>query len=141
MFLPLYRPARMSQMLDRLYDENLLDHSSSAAGVPLDVFVSENDYTVNALVPGLKPEDLNIEINDNAITIRGETKPPVATDENGDCNCLMDEIRYGKFARTITIDSELDSSKAEAHVENGILTLRIPKAESAKPKVVKVMAR
>lgn len=139
MFLTMYRPIHLTQALDRPYHESLFDRSAFAAGVPLDVFASDNDYTIRAVVPGLKPEDLNVEIDDNTITIRGETKPPVAANEND--HYLVDEIRYGKFARTITLDTDLDSAKAEAHVENGLLTLRIPKAESAKPKVVKVMAR
>jgi HSP20 family protein len=80
---------------------------------------------------------VNIEIKDKALTIQGETKAP----EIGSGQYLLDELSYGKFARTLEIDADLDGSKAEASVENGLLTLRIPKAESAKPRVVKVLAR
>ena len=80
---------------------------------------------------------MNIEIKDRALTIQGETQAP----EIGSGQYLLDELSYTKFARTLEIDADLDGSKAEASVENGLLTLRIPKAESAKPRVVKVLAR
>ncbi len=53
----------------------------------------------------------------------------------------MQERRYGKFARTLTLPAEVDSAKAEATIENGLLTLRVPKAEAARPKMIKVKAR
>jgi HSP20 family protein len=80
-----------------------------------------------------------VEINDNTITIKGEVFPPEKTDEK--VNVLLQEIRYGKFARSLSISGELDGDKAEAHVENGILTLRVPKSEAAKPKLIKVKAK
>jgi HSP20 family protein len=138
MSFTMYHPRQLSYMLDRLYDAELARSRAAAPmGLPLTVLASENDFVVKAVVPGLKPEDLNIEINESTITIQGETKAP----EDGAGQYLVDEICYGKFARTVEIDSVLDGGKAEAHVENGLLTLRIPKAESAKPKVVKVLAR
>jgi HSP20 family protein len=138
MSLTLYRPMRIFEMLDRMYNPDLdRPRAVIPMAMPLDVVDGEDDYVVKAVVPGLKAEDLNIEIKDNVVTLTGETKEP----ETGKGRYLMDEICYGKFARTLTIDGDLDGSKAEAHLENGLLTLRIPKAESAKPKVVKVLAK
>ena len=138
MSLTLYRPMRIFDMLDRLYNP-ALDRPRAALpmAMPLDVIDAENDYVVNAVLPGLKPEDLNVEIKENTITLTGEMKAP----EVKAGSYLLDEICYGKFARTLEIDGELDGAKAEAHLENGLLTLRIPKAETAKPKVVKVIAK
>ena len=138
MSLTLYRPFPLSYMLDRLYDAELAQsHVAGPMCLSVDVVATDADYVIHAIVPGLKPEDLNVEIKDKTLTIQGETKAP----EIGSGQYLMDEISYGKFARTLAIDVDLDASKAEANVENGLLTLRIPKAESAKPKVVKVLAR
>ena len=138
MSLTLYRPFPMSYMLDRMFDADLARSRADAPRyLPVDVVATDNDYVIHAVVPGLKAEDLNIEIVDNTLTIKGETKVP-ETDKG---QYLMDEICYGKFARSLSIDADLDGSKAEAHLENGLLTLRVPKAESAKPKVVKVLAR
>jgi HSP20 family protein len=138
MSLTLYRPIRLASMLDRMFNAELAQsHDSSTMGLPLDVVATDNDFVIHAIVPGLKPEDLNIEVTDDTISIKGETK---AT-EKSTGEYLLDEICYGKFARSLSLGVDLDGSKAEAHVENGLLTLRVPKAESAKPKVVKVLAR
>jgi HSP20 family protein len=136
MSFAMYRHFPMSYMLDRLYDADLARTQAPAAMcLPVDVVATDNDYVIHAIVPGLKPEDLNIEITDQTLTIQGETKAP----EGGEY--LLDELHYGKFARTLEMDVDLDGTKAEAHIENGLLTLRVPKAESAKPKLVKVLAR
>ncbi len=139
MSLSLYRPTRLTEMLDRMFDDSYLGRSEEGFGMPLDVYVTENDYIVRAIVPGLKPEDLKVEINDNTITLRGEVLPPQKNGEKS--SVLLQEIRYGKFARTLSIGGELDGDKAEANVENGVLTLRVPKSEAAKPKVIKVKAK
>ena len=138
MSLTLYRPIGLSTMLDRLYNAELARSRDFATlGLPMDVVADDNGYVIRAVVPGVKPDDLNIEVKDNTITVKGEMK----SQENAHGESLLDEICYGKFARSLTLDADLDGSKAEAHVENGVLTLSIPKAESAKPKVIKVAAR
>ncbi len=140
MSLSVYRPYRMSEMLDRMFDENFFGPRSVASfSVPLDVYVTDDDYVLQAVVPGLKAEDLSVEINDNTVTIKGEVKPPVQPSEKA--NCLLQEIHYGTFTRSVTIGGEVDGTKADAQVENGILTLRLPKAEAAKPKVIRVKAK
>ncbi len=139
MSLSLYRPTRLTEMLDRMFDDSYFSRGEEGFGMPLDVYVTENDYIVRAVVPGLKPDDLKVEINDNTITLKGDVLPP---EKNGEkSSVLLQEIRYGKFARTLTIGGELDGDKAEAHVENGVLTLRVPKSEAAKPKVIKVRTK
>jgi HSP20 family protein len=138
MSLTLYRPIRLSTMLDRLYNAELArSRDFSPMGLPIDVVADENGYVIHAVVPGVKAEDLSVEVKDNTITLKGETKAP----ETARGEALLDEICYGKFARSIALDADLDGSKAEALVENGLLTLRIPKAESAKVQVIKVAAR
>lgn len=99
----------------------------------LAVNVSEEQdaYILSAIVPGLKAEDLTIEILENVVTIDGT----FAVDENG---YLMRELPQGKFHRSLRMPVELDAEKAEAKIEDGLLTLRVPKAESARPKTIKV---
>lgn len=140
MSLSLYRPLRLSELMDRMFDDSMMGpRSMGGFGVPMDVYVTDEDYIIKAVVPGLKPEDLNVEVNDNTVTIQGEVVPPAKEGEKS--NWLLQEIRYGQFSRSLSVGSEIDGSKAEAHVENGVLTLRIPKAEAAKPKVIKVKAK
>lgn len=92
----------------------------------------ENAYTLYALVPGLKAEDVNIQVLENAVSIEGEYK----SDENSEF--ILNEIPQGDFSRTLRMPSEIDAEKVEAKIVDGVLTLTLPKAESARPKKIKV---
>ncbi len=104
--------------------------------LPLDVRADEEAYVITAAVPGLKPEDLKIEVLEDVVTLRGEI--PGA---EGDEGYLLRERSAGEFERSLRLPDPLDASKAEASLENGLLTLRIPKADQARPKTIKVQAR
>lgn len=91
----------------------------------------EDAYLLSALVPGLTADDLNIEILEDVVTIEGT----FAADEN---DYLLRELPQGKFHRSLRMPIALDAEKAEAKIEDGLLTLRVPKAESARPKTIKV---
>ena len=100
----------------------------------LGVNVREEDeaYILYALVPGLKAEDLNIQVLENIISIEGEYK---AEEDN---SFLVNELPRGAFRRSLRLPSEIDSEKVEARIADGILTLTLPKAESARPKKIQV---
>ena len=98
----------------------------------------DDEYVITASTPGLKAEDLSVEVLGDTVTVSGEIFAP-APDEKA--KYVLQERRYGKFARTLTLPVELDSAKAEAVIENGLLTLRVPKAEAARPKMIKVKAK
>jgi HSP20 family protein len=102
--------------------------------LPVNVRSEEDAYVLTAFVPGLTAEQLNIQILDDTLSIEGEY-----TQE--DSAYLMSELPAGAFRRTLRLPTELDAEKAEAKIDNGVLTLRVPKAESARPKVIKVAAR
>lgn len=97
----------------------------------VDVREEEDAYILSALVPGLKAEDLNIQVLENVVSIEGEYK-----DEEP--SFLMSELPRGAFRRSLRMPSEIDSEKVEARIEDGVLTLRLPKAESARPKKIQV---
>ena len=97
----------------------------------VDVRADDDAYVVTAFVPGLTAEELNIQVLDDTVSIEGEYK----ADES---QYMLSELPSGAFRRTLRLPTELDADKAEANIENGVLTLRLPKAESARPKVVKV---
>ncbi len=105
--------------------------------LPVDVRADDEAYVITAAVPGLKAEDLKIEVLEDVITLRGEIR---AADEGND-GYLRRELRAGEFQRSLRLPNPLDASKAEASIENGLLTLRIPKADEARPKTIKVKAR
>lgn len=99
----------------------------------LAVNVREEDdaYILTAIAPGLSAEDLSIQVIEDVITIEGEFK----RDEN---TYLLRELPSGRFHRSLRMPVELDAAKAEAEIKDGILTVRVPKAESVRPKTIKV---
>lgn len=102
----------------------------------LSVDVREEDeaYILNALVPGLKADDLNIQVLDDEVTITGEFK-------DDESEYLMRELPHGSFRRSLRLPAPLDASKAEARITDGVLTLRLAKAESARPHTIKVATK
>ena len=104
------------------------DHDFTLA---MDLREEDEAYVLNALVPGLKAEDLNIQILDDVVTVEGEFK----TDET---DFILHELPHGSFKRTLRLPVSLDAEKSEARITDGVLTLRLPKVESARPKTIKV---
>lgn len=102
----------------------------------LGVNVHEEDeaFILSALVPGLNADDLNIQVLDDVVRIEGEYKQ----DEN---QYLMRELPYGSFTRTLRLPAPIDADHVEAKIADGVLTLTLPKAESAKPKKIKIKSR
>lgn len=94
----------------------------------------EDAFVLTALVPGLKAEDLTINILEDVVTIEGEFK-------QDDHAYLMRELPYGAFRRSLRLPAPLHADKADAKITDGVLTLRLPKAESARPKKIKIVAK
>jgi HSP20 family protein len=99
----------------------------------LGVNVREKDevYVLSALVPGLSSDELKIQVLEDVVRIEGEYK----ADES---NYLVRELPQGTFTRTLRLPAAIDAERVEAEVTNGVLTLRLPKAESARPKQIKI---
>ena len=133
---PNRRLASFRNAMDRLVDETLNETSPQERDLLLavDVQASEDDFVLRAMVPGLESEDLDIEVLNNTVTIKGEFSP--IHDENN--KTMIDELPSGRFSRVVTFPIAVEAAKAEASLKNGVLTLRIPKAESHKPKSIKV---
>lgn len=94
----------------------------------------EDAFFLQALVPGLKAEDVNIQILENLVTIEGEFKQEEAA-------YLVRELPHGAFRRTLRFSTPIEAEKTEARLREGVLTLRLPKAESARPKNIKITAK
>ena len=99
----------------------------------LNVNVREEDdtYVLSALVPGLKAEDLNIQVLENVVSIEGEYRAE-------ETEYLLSELPRGNFRRALRMPVEIQADKVEAKITDGVLTLSLPKAESAKPKKINV---
>ncbi len=130
------RRAHRRHMLDEImrdWDENY----TSELTFPIDVLADNDAFTIKALLPGVSADDLDIQIVNEIVTLAGELK----TDREEGANYLLAEIPGGKFHRVITLPVPLNAANVEASLENGVLTLVIPKAEEAKPRTIKVKAK
>lgn len=99
----------------------------------LDVSENEDAFIVQASVPGVNPDDLDINLLNNVLTIQGEIQP-----EESQGQIHLRELSYGKFYRSIRLPVAVDMDKAEATYHNGVLTLTLPKVEEAKPKRIAI---
>lgn len=120
---------------DRLFESLPMQATNTSWGVAIDVMETDDHYMVKASVPGLSADDLDLTIEDNVLTLRGEVKEDETT-ENGQYH--VRERRYGTFSRRVRFPVAVNADSVEATYENGILTLSVPKAEEVKPRKIEV---
>lgn len=101
----------------------------------VDIYEGEHELVVKADLPDVKPEELDIRVENNILTIRGERKFEKTVSED---NYLRIERSYGSFSRSFSLSNSVNTDAIKADYRNGVLTLTIPKREEAKPKQVKV---
>jgi len=129
----------LQDQLNRLFNEGFEragEESSLSAWAPaVDIYETEHELVVKADLPDVDPKDLDIRVENNLLTIRGERKFEKKVNEE---NYLRVERSYGSFARSFTLANTVNSEAIKAEYQNGVLTLSIPKREEAKPKQIKV---
>ena len=126
--------------MDRLFDEGFSRPwrflpSEYEATFPVEVSETDDAVEVKASMPGVQPEQVDITVANDVLTIKAEHR---AETEEKKREFYRREIRYGAFHRALTLPVSVDADKAEARFENGMLHLRLPKAESLRPKQIKV---
>lgn len=112
--------------------------SSTASGfapLPLDISETEEAFVVQASLPGMKPEDVQITVHGDTLTIRGESK---AEEERKGEHWHLRERRFGTFQRSVSLATPVDPDRAQARFDHGVLTLTLPKSEAAKPRQIKI---
>lgn len=129
--------------MDRLFEDSFVSRRGFPAlwagdTLALDVYETDDELVIKTSLPGVKPEEVDITVTGDVLTIRGETK---SEEKVENANYLRQERRYGTFQRSVQLPGHLQSDKAKATFENGVLTLTIPKAEEARPKTIKVTAK
>lgn len=102
--------------------------------VPVNVSGDADSYTITALLPGVKADDLDIQVLNETVTLQGEIKP----EHDGEVNYVLRERPTGKFYRALRLAEPLNAAACEADLTDGVLTLRVPKAEEARPRKIKV---
>jgi len=131
---PFQEMLNLRRTVDRLFDNVGNDHEWAQPGMwglAVDVVENKDDFVVKASVPGINPEDIDISYADDTLTIKGEVKSDNEVKEN---QYHLHERRYGSFARSITLPTKIKGDAIEASYQNGVLTMRLPKAEEVKPK-------
>lgn len=130
----------LRRRMDRVFDDSFRsaeqwDGGNEQSSLALDVSEDQDNYIVKASIPGVNPEDIDITMNNDVLTISGESK---SEDEREEGQWHLRERRYGRFSRSLRLPATINSEKIEATCENGVLKLQLPKAEETKPRRIAV---
>ena len=128
-------PETFNRLFNEAFDRTSGEGNLTAWAPPVDIYETEHELVVKADLPDVKPEDLDIRVENNILTIRGERKFEKQVNEN---NYLRVERSYGSFSRSFSLANTVNSEAIKADYQNGVLSLSIPKREEAKPKQIKV---
>ena len=136
---PFRGAATLQEQVNRLFG-NVLEHSGEESNLTswapaVDIYETEHELVVKADLPDIDPKDLDIRVENNILTIRGERKFEKKVNEE---NYLRVERAYGSFSRSFSLANTVNSEAIKADYQNGVLTLTVPKREEAKPKQIKV---
>ncbi|MBI2954973.1 MAG: Hsp20/alpha crystallin family protein [Chloroflexi bacterium] len=170
MSINIYRPfggaMSIRDLMNRLFEESFVHPERLLTGIayqhPMELCEKDDEFIFRMCLPGLKPEDVDITIAQDTLTITGELKQPGWQRQMGQqmeqqtgsqqqqgqqqgprgrsAECLFSEILYGSFTRRVTLPTQIDADKASAEFDNGMLMLHLPKAAAAKPKRLQVKA-
>lgn len=127
----------MNRLLDQALENETPWSESPSWGLALDVKENKDEFTVKASVPGVNPDDIEITFTDNVLTIKGETR---LEEEKKEEHVHLRERRWGTFSRSLSLPSKVQGENITANYDNGVLTLRLPKAEEVKPKKITINA-
>jgi len=142
-----WEPARemmtLREAMDRLFDDAFTRPVSirdgwSMATPAIDMYQTDNDVVVKASLPGIKSEEVQINITGEMLTLKGEVKQE---EERKDRAWHIREQRFGSFERSVVLPTDVKSDKAQAVFENGILTITLPKADEVRPRTINIKAK
>ena len=134
----------LREAMDRLFEESFVrpgtrwanSAQGAACALALDTYATDNELVITANVPGVDPKDVDITIDGDTLTIKGELRAPL-----DNVAYMVQERPYGSFSRTLRLNVPVQADKAEATFDKGILTLTIPKQEQMRPKTIKVTSK
>lgn len=136
-----FRDFSLRREIERLFDQSLFRREfpsfefSDVASMPLDVFEEGNNIVVKASIPGLKPEEIKVEVRGDVLCIWGETKQK---EEKKERNYHLKEHRYSRYERSVRLPCEVQTDKADANFDNGLLTLTLLKSEASQTKTIPI---
>jgi HSP20 family protein len=127
---------QLQREMNRLFDSTSRGRVVSAPSYPaINIWTNDEGQLITAEMPGVHPEDINIDVTADALSISGERKPDEAAK---DANYHRRERGYGAFSRTIQLPFMVDTKKVEADFKNGVLMINLPRAEADKPKKITI---
>jgi HSP20 family protein len=136
---PFHELSRLQESLTRMLDEGFFrrpgESALSAWAPDVDIYETAEELVLQADMPGLSERDIDIRVENNTLTIRGERKFEATVPED---NYLRIERRYGSFTRSFSLPHTVDTERIKAEYRNGVLTIRLPKREEARPKQIRV---
>jgi len=134
---PLHEVSSLHEAIDKLFESN---HPAAPQSImpAVSVYEKASNIIIKADVPGIKDEDLNIEVGDDSVTLQGERK---IEDETKEDNYFRKEVSYGSFSRIIALPSLVDKNKAEAELKDGTLVITLKKKAKVLPKVTKIKVK
>jgi HSP20 family protein len=127
----------LREAMDHLFDE-AFTRRTSIGGPAVDMYQTDNEVIVKAALPGLKADEVQISVTSNVLTLRGEIRHQ---EEIKNATYQIREQRWGAFERSVLLPTDVESDKAKADFEDGVLTISLPKAEKARPKTITVKAK
>jgi HSP20 family protein len=139
---PLREMVSLRERMNRLFDDSWFrtdgygdDVAMGMWSPAVDMFEKDDHLVIKAELPGMEKKDINLDLKDGVLTLRGERKHE---NQVQDENFYRREMSYGKFVRTFSLPSDVDSEKIKAEFQNGLLTIEVPKPEQHKPKQITV---
>lgn len=133
----------LREAMDRLFEDSFvragtrwIPSAEARCSLPIDVYSTDEELVVVASVPGIDPDDVEITVEGDTLTIKGELKGPM-----DNVGYIVQERSYGAFSRTLRLNIPVQADKAEASFDRGVLTLSIPKQEEIKPRTIKVTTK
>jgi len=146
-FEPFSDGVSLRDAMERLFEQSVVRPGSvqgavaGAATMPVDVFEKDGEFVIKAYVPGVKAESVEIGAEQEMVSIKAHIPGEVEGEEAKSYRWLAGELGYGDVARTLTLPAPIDAARIEANVDNGVLTVVVPKAEEAKPRKIVVTSK
>ena len=140
-FEPMREVMTLREAMNQIFDDSFtrpFGMSASSAMPAIDLYQDNDNVVVKAVLPGIKPDDVQISVTADVLTLKGEFSQE---NERKDVTYHIREQRSGSFERAIRLPTDVQTDKAKAEFENGLLTITLPKAEAVKPKTISIKTR
>jgi HSP20 family protein len=136
---PFEETLSLRDAMSKLFEESVVRPFEQMGIAPaLDVYETNDAFTVDMVVPGIKPEELDLSLQEQVLTVSGEYKDD--RQEQQDRNYHRNERRYGRFSRSVSFPTNIKADEVNANYEHGVLHITVPKAEEVKPRTIKITA-